>query len=203
MGGCGGHGSLPGPEAGFRYAGDDKGMRTRCQSGLLARLKSAREGAVAVEFALVALPILTMIVAILEIGVMLVNSVTLHGALEEGARRLRTGEVYTAGDTSEQMAVFRSAVCDRLVLMSCDEVVFNIDNYSDYGAIDLSPPAMGDDGLPAAPTFDPGGAGQINVARVYVRYEFNTPFIGAIFSDAGFSSRLISYVAVVKGEPWD
>jgi hypothetical protein len=167
--------------------------------GLLSRLRANRRGAVAIEFAMVAMPVFMLSVAIIELGMMMMHSVTLSGALEEGARKLRTGEIFNASDPEQ---AFKDAVCgDSLYLVDCDDIVFDVRSYDDYDDVDLSPPSMGAGGMPSAPAFDPGDAGSVTVARAYLRYEFITPMIGAFFEDT-HNSRMVQYTAIVKGEPW-
>jgi Flp pilus assembly protein TadG len=158
---------------------------------------------VAIEFALVALPVLFVVMAIIEVGIMLIASVTLHGALEAGARMLRTGQIAAAGDETAQRELFKNTVCAELFLTSCADVSYDVRSSSSYGTLSLPPLALDPNtGLPDQPVFLPGGAGEITAARVYTRYTFVTPFLGKIFHDNG-NSRLIAYAAIVKGEPWD
>ncbi|WP_176793669.1 TadE/TadG family type IV pilus assembly protein [Rhodospira trueperi] len=153
----------------------------------------------AIEFAMVAMPVFMLSIAIIELGMMMVHSVTLSGALEEGARKLRTGEIFNASDPEQ---AFEDAVCgDSLYLVDCDDIVFDVRSYDDYDSVDLSPPSMGAGGMPSAPAFDPGDAGSVTVARVYMRFEFITPMIGSFFEDT-HNSRMVQYTAIVKGEPW-
>lgn len=169
--------------------------------GMLSRLRRDRRGAVAIEFALVAVPLFFISLGIIEVGIMLINSVTLYGALEEGARKLRTGEIEAAGNEDAQKALFRNTVCNSLFLMSCSDVVFRIRTFSDYGSVVMDLPEFGEDGLPDD-QFDPGAPDQVTVAQVYARYHFKTPMLGTLFHDDA-DSRLLSYAAIVKGEPWD
>jgi Flp pilus assembly protein TadG len=166
------------------------------------RLRRDRSGAVAVEFALVAMPVFMCIFAIFELGIMALQSVVLHGALEEGARQLRTGIVQEATDPQQ---AFEDAICSELiVLMSCDDVTYDVRSYSNFSGVVPAEYLLNDDGMPDDDeiAFEPGGAGGITVARVYARYGFVTPFLGDLFNDA-HGSRMITYTAVVKGEPWD
>ncbi len=157
---------------------------------------------VAVEFALVALPLIMLTLAIIEIGIMLLTSVTLHGALETAARKLRTGEVYQAGTETQQRLAFEQALCDELMLTACDEVIYDVRSAGTYGTLSLPTLALDPtSGLPATPVFLPGDRGEITAARVYTRHQFITPFLGRLFHD-DLGGRLIAYAAVVKGEPW-
>lgn len=178
-------------------------MMSRSIRRALQRIRRDRKGAVALEFALVALPVLFVVMAIIEVGIMLIASVTLHGGLEAGARALRTGQVAEAGNETAQRELFKNTVCAELYLTPCAAVSYDVRNSSSYGTLSLPPLALDPDtGLPEAPVFLPGGAGEITAARVYTRYTFVTPFLGKFFHD-DINSRLIAYAAVVKGEPWD
>jgi len=163
------------------------------------RLHRDKRGSVAAEFALLAFPLFMLIVGVVEIGVMLIQSVMLHGALEEGARKLRTGQVYQSASPWQE---FTDTVCgEMLFMMSCDDLKYDVRHYHNYESLDLAPVPLGDDGMPSSPVFSPGDAGTITVARLYARYEFITPLIGHFFEDT-HNSRLIQYTVVVKGEPW-
>ncbi|WP_170294707.1 TadE/TadG family type IV pilus assembly protein [Roseospira navarrensis] len=169
-------------------------------------LRTDSSGGVAIEFALVIMPVLMVVFAIFEIGIMTLQSVVLHGALEEGARQLRTGQVQkiTTGPTDQELA-FRTAVCDELfVLLACDDVKYDVRGYASFSAVVTNALTLGADGMPEDDDlqFAPGGAEEISVARVYSRYRFTTPFLDQFFNDS-HGSRLISFTAVVKGEPWN
>ena len=134
---------------------------------------------------------------------MLIASVTLHGALEAGARALRTGQVAEAGDETAQRDLFKNTICAELFLTPCADVVYEVRSFNSFSAVALPPLALDPvTGLPDDPTFVPGDAGEITTARVYTRFTFITPFLGKIFHDNA-NSRLLAYAAVVKGEPWD
>ena len=63
----------------------------------LRRFGSARRGATAVEFAFVALPFLTLLFAVLELGMVFLVSTTLQNAADAAGRQIRTGELQGSG----------------------------------------------------------------------------------------------------------
>src|SRR3712207_5954512 len=75
----------------------------------LTRFGSAREGAAAVEFAMVVGPFLFMIFAVLELALVSLVSSPWDTAAERAARRIRTGEVQVAG---EGQSAFKDRVCE-------------------------------------------------------------------------------------------
>jgi len=178
--------------------------RRKAGQGWWRRFQRDRSGAAAIEFALVALPVFLLIFAIFEIASMTLKSVILQGGLEEGARQLRTGAIQGL-DAGAQMQAFEDAVCGEFfALVSCSDLIYDVRSYSSFDGVSLDALALGSDGMPDSSdiTFEPGGAEQISVIRVYMRVEFTTPSLGDLFNDS-HNSRLLTYSAVVKGEPWD
>lgn len=175
-------------------------MMVRRGQNRVRRLVGDRQGVVSLEFALVALPFLILIMAILELGIMILQESVMYGALEEGAREIRTGVVQKSENPE---AAFRETVCAKLsALLGCDDVVWDVRTFTKYADINLDDLQTGPDGLPNNVVFDPGGAREISTLRIYSLYNFVTPFLETLFED-GANGRLLIYTAVVKGEPWD
>jgi Flp pilus assembly protein TadG len=80
-------------------------------------LRRAREGSVAVEFAMVALPFCLMIFAILELALVFVTDSVLENATIEQGRLVRTGQAEASGMTAEQ---FKNGVCARMSVFAVD-----------------------------------------------------------------------------------
>jgi len=179
--------------------------RRKAGQGWWRRFRRDRSGAAAVEFAVVAPPVFMLIFAIFEISSMTLKSVILQGGLEEGARQLRTGAIQALDEPSQQMQAFEDAVCGEFfALVSCSDMIYDVRTYSSFGGVSLDDLALGSDGMPDSSDikFEPGAAEQISVIKVYMRVEFTTPFLGKLFNDE-HNSRLLTYSAVVMGEPWD
>ncbi len=175
-------------------------MMVRRGQNRVRRLVRDRQGVVSVEFALVAMPFLMLVIAILELGIMILQESVMYGALEEGARELRTGVVQKANDPETK---FRETICANLhSLMDCGDVVWDVRKFTKYADVNLDDLQTGSDGLPSNVIFDPGGAREITSIRIYSLYNFVTPFLETLFDD-GTNGRLLMYTAVVKGEPWD
>ena len=86
--------------------------RVRRRTARLAgRFARAERGATAVEFALVALPFLMLVFAIIELGLVFLVSITLESAVADVGRTIRTGQVQTGGGSA---ASFKTAVCDKM-----------------------------------------------------------------------------------------
>lgn len=77
----------------------------------LKRLLSDRRGSAAIEFAILALPFMVIIFAILEISVMFFVDSGLDSALHKAVRQVRVG---TAKSAAWDLAKFKSTVCGEL-----------------------------------------------------------------------------------------
>src|SRR4051812_33631293 len=101
---------------------------------LFSRLWKRTEGASAIEFALVAMPLILTVVGIIEVALILFVDVLLEGSVRDAARYGITG--YTTGGL-DRAAMIRKIVKDRtagLVDMSkvkIETIVYQ--NFSDIG----------------------------------------------------------------------
>src|SRR5690606_25010801 len=87
--------------------------RPRFRRGFLR----ATEGSAAIEFAMVALPFLFMLFAILELVVVFMLDSVLDNATVETGRLVRTGQASAAGMTATQ---FKTSVCARMSIFAGD-----------------------------------------------------------------------------------
>lgn len=77
------------------------------------RWSEDRKGAMAVEFAMVALPFIFTILALFELALILLLSTTLDASTTKVARLIRTGQLQTQG-TPATADGFRDQVCSNL-----------------------------------------------------------------------------------------
>jgi len=158
---------------------------------LIRRLGRDRDGSVVIEFALLLPPFVLLILAVLEIGLLMLTDIMVQNAAGYAARQLRTGVVQTAPDPE---GLFRTLLCDRAEpFLDCDTLTYDVRSYPTFA--DVAPPA-GD------PGFSPGGPRAITVVEVRRDYRFFTPLVGAALGAESNTRTLVSTV-IVKGEPWD
>ncbi len=86
-----------------------------------------RRGAAALEFAIVALPFITLILGVMEVAFDLFVQGTLDAAVDQAARSVQTGAVQgSSGESSKQFAA--AAVCPALgAWLSCSQIVVGIE----------------------------------------------------------------------------
>ena len=78
---------------------------------------SERRGAVAVEFALIAIPFFFIVFGLLEVCLLFIMSTVLEHSISEASREIRTGQAQEAGFSEQD---FRDAICSELFgLLDC------------------------------------------------------------------------------------
>jgi Flp pilus assembly protein TadG len=169
--------------------------------GFLARLWRDRRGATALEFAFVALPFFSLMLAIFETTAVFFASGTLENAVNDAARQIRTGEVQSGNVTPDQ---FKNLICGKIApLLACDANL-NVDvrSFPNFQAINFPPPINPDKTFGINPTFSPGQAGDIVLVRVFYTWQVVTPLIGATFANMAGNKRLISTATAFRNEPF-
>ena len=176
----------------------------------LARFGSARRGATAVEFAFVALPFLTLLFAVLELGMVFLVSTTLQNAADAAGRQIRTGELQNSGGTR---ATFKNAICADMAWLGSDcanNLTVDVRTYANFDSM-MTTDASGNRVM-AGPTvtngvvqeglWEPGGAEDIVLVRAYYSWTLFTPLLNSGLKNLGNNKRLISTTVAFRNEPW-
>ena len=175
----------------------------------LKRFAAAREGAAAVEFALVMAPFLFLVFAVLELALVFLLSTSLDTATERTARRIRTGEVQTAG---EGAAAFKTALCQRMTWLSSNcSTALKVDvrrfqQFADSNLpnpiTDCAPPATGKCFDDSALLFDHGGPTDVVVVRTFYQWPLLTPFLNQALSRLNGNVAVIRSTQTFRNEPY-
>jgi Flp pilus assembly protein TadG len=186
-------------------------------------LARSRDGAAAIEFALLAIPYFLVIFAILETFVAFAAEELVSNGVDTMSRRMRTGQItYNLGRTTDMnQAQFRQAFCDEIsILVRCsasevatpNKLYLDVQTFSTFSAIPTTIPKLSTDKYAdintAAFKYAPGGAGTINIIRAYYRWEIITdlvrPYITTIRpSDGSMPSQyLIVATAAFQNEQY-
>lgn len=148
------------------------------------RLVRSRDGAAAIEFALLAIPYFLVVFAIIETFIAFTGEQLVANATDTMARQLRTGQITRAYNvaTDKTEAQFRDMFCDEIsILIQCsddggDKLILDVRSFSTFAEIpDHIPRKNGD--LDAANTFTPGGPGSKNMLRAYYRWSVVTDLV--------------------------
>ncbi|CAL9914348.1 TadZ/CpaE-like protein, associated with Flp pilus assembly [Candidatus Liberibacter solanacearum] len=183
----------------------------------LKRTIFIREGSVAVEFALLIMPYLMLVFAILEIALSFTAEQIFENTTYEIARKIRTGEIKKSQVPS--LREFRDLVCkDLKVFFDCSPGEINnpYDFYLDVREIKslydipMKIPRKGVDSDSEIDDqdfdFAPGGARTYNVLRAFYHWPLYTDFmhryISAVKHPGQKGDFLIMSIIAFKNEPF-
>ena len=168
---------------------------------ILKRFTKDRRGSTAVEFALLAVPFLALVFAIIESSVSFGAHQVTANAVEDLARNLRTGVLTKAAATP---AAVRSYICDRidiLVPAGCPDLYIDLKTYSAYKDVPLTIPMAGGDLDPSGFAIAPGGDSTINQLRVFYKWRYYTDFIGSRLAPLPNNKTLLFATTTWLNEP--
>lgn len=154
------------------------------------RLWRSKDGAAAIEFALLAIPYFLIVFAILETFVAYLGEQLVGNAVDTMARKLRTGNItYNLGRTATDMNVtqFRQAFCTEIsILIQCSateaatpsKLFLDVRTFSTFAAIPTTIPRTSAGDLDTSTfAFTPGGPKTINSVRAYYKWDTVTDLV--------------------------
>ena len=136
----------------------------------LSRFARDPSGASALEFALVATPLILLLLAVLEVGLVYFANFSLEAATAKGARLIRTGQ---AQSQNFDAAKFKTEVCKHLSApVTCGGLKLDVRHYSSFGGAgaDLTNPIDANGNLKTNFTYDPGVGGDVVVVRAFYEW---------------------------------
>lgn len=162
-----------------------------------------KDGVVAVEFALVALPFFMLIIGLLEVSLMYASAVVLEGATVASSRAIRTGAVQQSTNPEQ---TFKDLLCANIAaLIPCNKVKYEVIHPAGntFNGAEGIPPEYDSDGSLKPHPFNAGGVSDVVVIRTSYRYTFITPFMAPLLSAASdFGVTLLSTITL-RSEPYD
>ena len=192
--------------------GHDAIPRRRPMKGLRERFLARRDGAAAIEFALLALPFFVMVFASIETFVAFTGEQLLANATDTMARKIRTGEIRSTMSKED----FRKAFCEEIkILMPCsateaakpDKLFIDVRSFATYADIPKAVPITDGDLDTASFKFEPGGKKTINIVRAYYRWDVVTDLVRPMLSsvrsaDGSRQNYLMVATAVIQNEDY-
>ena len=176
-------------------------MWRRHRYGPDAVRRRKREGATAVEFAIVALPFFFMMFALLELGLIFVLDSVLSNALMGSSRLVRTGQAQAATMTAQE---FRDDVCGRMSVFAtqCDErISIDVRVIPAFDTPLPDPMANGTTFNNSQLTFQPGTVNSLVVVRIWYEQPLATTFLGQALSRLGDGSVRLMATTAFRNEP--
>ena len=161
-----------------------------------------RKGATAVEFALIAGPLIFMILACLELALVVLVSVSLENAVDQAARKIRTDNLQ--GITSAQ--TFREDICahmDWLGGACMDNLHVDVRTFDSFARAAAPPPMIVDGELEDNMAYQVGNGGAIQLVRAYYTWDLLTPLLKGGVSSLGNGQVALSTTAIFRNEPFE
>lgn len=171
--------------------------------GTIANLASDRQGATAVEFAIVAVPLLSLIMLALQTATIFFYNEALQTVAIQSARQIMTGVAQKGGTTASQ---FHTAVCANAPsVFQCSAIMVDVQSYSSFSTVNTSPITVTYNGS-GAPTntwsFSPGGPGDIVIMRVMYDWPVLSGPFGLGLVNQSNNTHLMIATTVFKVEPY-
>jgi Flp pilus assembly protein TadG len=160
-----------------------------------------RSGASALEFALVAVPFLLLIFAVIEVGLVYFANFTLENAVSRGARLIRTGQVQTQQFSADK---FKAEVCKSLgAPLSCAELKLDVRKFTDFSSAELTNPLDRNGAMKSGFSYEPGLGGDIVVVRAFYEWTLAAKLPKEVgLSNMANGNRLLIATAAFRNEPF-
>ncbi|AGA65068.1 hypothetical protein B488_10760 [Liberibacter crescens BT-1] len=177
----------------------------------------SRDGAAALEFALLAFPYFLVVFAIFETSIALIGEQIIENATYEISRQIRTGDLRVSNTTEAQ---FRQKFCDQIsILISCSSseisnpynLYINVQELSSMDNIKLTIPRKSSSPDSDIDTsgfgFKPGGPSTLNEMQVFYHWPITLDIMRKYMttvkhSDKSEGDYLIMATMVFKNEPF-
>jgi Flp pilus assembly protein TadG len=167
------------------------------------RRRTADEGATAVEFAMVAGPLIFILFATLELALVFVVSTMTESALSRGARTIRTGQQQNGADVSA--AAFKDAVCGHMVFLEehCQgHLTIDVRSTGQFTSAGAPDPVQDGEFDSSELTFAPAGPNQIMLVRGFYQWPLITPFLEQALGALDGNIAVIHAADTFRNEPF-
>jgi Flp pilus assembly protein TadG len=167
----------------------------QCCAGEVARFCSARRGATAVEFAIIAPAFVATLFAVLQTTLFLFAQQVLQNAADEVGRQFMTGQIQNAGTTESQLLT--NTICPLIqALFTCNSstVQINVQEYADFASASTA--------VPTTFSWDPGTPGQVMVVQLVYQWPIVGGPFGYVLSNLGNGTTEMMGVSAFRVEPY-
>lgn len=170
-------------------------------------------GVTVIEFALLALPFFTIVMAILETSLIFLAGQILDSAVQDSSRLLRTGQAQNNAPAYSP-ADFRAAICSGLYgMFDCDagddRLRVSVTVIEDFPAVSITYPLQtGEDcdeeecDWTLADTYDPGVGEDVVLVQAFYKWPTIVRLPGFNFSTLPDGTRLLGASRVFRNEPF-
>lgn len=167
----------------------------------LRRFARQNRGAAAIEFALVVIPFVAMLFAIIETAIVFFATQVLETAVADSARLILTGQAQSGGFNQ---ASFKNAVCARISgLFNCSTGIYvDVRTFSDFQSVSMTSPIDSSGNMVNNFVYQPGTAGQIVVVRLFYQWPIYMQIWNPSLTNMSGNKRLLVATAAFRNEPF-
>jgi Flp pilus assembly protein TadG len=169
----------------------------------VARFRRSRQGATAVEFALIAPAFLAMLIAVLQTCVFVFAQQTLQNAAVQAGRLIMTGQVQNGNVTQSQ---FLNSICPMIrPLFNCNSLIIDVQSYTSFSGADTSTPQLNYNGqgqVTNSWSYDPGTPGQVVIVRLIYQWSVVSGPLGFVLSNLPNNSAEMMGISAFRVEPY-
>lgn len=178
-----------------------RALRPSLRRSPIGRFAADNAGGATIEFALLAVPFVAGLFAILQTALVFFAGQTLETAAATSARLILTGEAQTQGWSAAQ---FKSQVCANIHgIFNCNSGVYvDVETYPSFSAVNTAMPITNGTFNSGALGYNPGGPGDIVMLRLYYKYPVYVSLLGFNLSNLNGGYDLFAATAVFKNEPY-
>ena len=167
----------------------------------ISRFCGARQGATAVEFALIAPAFFAVLIALFQTAFFLFAQMALQNAADEAGRYFLTGQAQNGNWTASNI---QTKVCPMIqALMTCANVIVVVQNASSFSAANTSTPALYSGGQPITSfTYAPGTPGEVMVVQLVYQWSVISGPLGFVLSNLPNGAAEIVGASAFMVEPY-
>jgi Flp pilus assembly protein TadG len=176
---------------------------------MLRRFAGSHRGSAAVEFALVAPMFFALLFAVIETALMFFASQVLETITQNSARMVLTGQAQNGGlpacaSACTPQAQFKSYVCSQIpALFDCNQLYVDVQSYpNSFASVTLASHIDSGGNFDPNMGYNPGGAGQVVVVRMFYQWPLFVTGLGYNVSNLTGNKRLLVATAAFQNEPF-
>jgi Flp pilus assembly protein TadG len=171
----------------------------RLAKNSLRPLLCNKNGATAVEFALVAVPFFALLYAIFETALVFFSQQVLQTATTQASRLIMTGQAQAQNMTAAQ---FQQQVCTNASSMfNCAKMYVNIQTFSSFSSVSQLNPVQNGSFSSSSLSYSLGTPGDIELVQVFYEWPVFTGPLGFNLSTMNGNIHLLVATTAFRNEP--
>jgi Flp pilus assembly protein TadG len=169
----------------------------------LLRFQRESSGASAIEFAMLAAPVIFLILATFEVGLVYWANYSLENGITEASRMIRTGQAQAQNFSAGK---FHDEVCKYILPpLDCGKVMVDVRKYASFGASknNLTSGVNADGTANGNLNYDPGVGGEVVVVRGFYVWDLMEKLPkGVALANMDNGDRLLIATSAFRNEPF-